>query len=173
MRPVALGGIAVIVGMKVVLPLLMPRFPFAAGWANFVLDSVDGDLLVALGLPDATYQPIDKAADWLSYVLMVVAARSWPIRRAALALFALRSVGQAAFFITGDERVFFLFPNFLEPLFLAYATIRAFARADAPSVYARHRLMVWAIVVLYKLQDEWVTHIGNVDRTELIRGLLR
>lgn len=173
MNPAAMAGIAGIVALKFGLPLLFVRFPFAAGWANFVLDSVDGDLLVPLGLADATYQPIDKAADWVSYVLMVVAARSWPIRRATVALFALRSVGQAAFFATGDERVFFLFPNFLEPLFLAYATIRFARRADAPAFYARHRVAVWAIVVLYKMQDEWVTHIGNVDRTELIRGLLR
>ena len=30
---------------------------------------------------------------------------------------------------------------------------------------------VWAIVVLYKMQDEYITHVGNVDRTELIRGI--
>ena len=131
----------------------------------------DGDLLVPLGLSDATYQPIDKAADWVSYVLMVVAARPWPIRRAAMALFGLRSVGQALFFATGDERVFFLFPNLLEPLFLGYATIRFARRDEAPAFYARHRVAIWTVVVLYKLQDEWVTHIANVDRTELLRRL--
>lgn len=166
-------GIAIIVGLKFGLPLLFLRFPFAAGWANFVLDSIDGDLLVPLGLSDAVYQPIDKGADWVSYVFMVLAARAWPIRRAAVALFALRSIGQGLFFATGDERVFFLFPNFLEPLFLAYATIRVARRAEAEAFYMRHRLAVWLIVFLYKMQDEWVTHIGNVDRTELIRGLFR
>jgi hypothetical protein len=24
---------------------------------------------------------------------------------------------------------------------------------------------------VYKLQDEWVTHVGNIDRTELIKSL--
>jgi hypothetical protein len=151
----------------------LPSIPFGAGWANFALDSVDGDLLVPLGLSDHAYQPIDKAADWVSYVFMVVAARRWPIRKAAIALFGLRSVGQALFFATGDERVFFIFPNLLEPLFLGYATIRFFKDDAAPAFYARHRVAIWTVVVLYKLQDEWVTHIGNVDRTELIRGLFR
>jgi len=166
-------AIALIIGVKFGLPLLFLRFPFAAGWANFVLDSIDGDILLPLGLSDAVYQPIDKAADWVSYVFMVVAARKWPIYKAAIALFVLRSVGQALFFVTGNELVFFLFPNFLEPLFLAYATIRVFRRDAAAAFYAHHRVVVWLIVVLYKMQDEWVTHVSNVDRSELIRGLLR
>lgn len=173
MKLSAILGIGLVIALKFGLPLLLPRFPFAAGWANFILDSIDGDILLPLGLDDTLYQSIDKAADWVSYVLMVVAARAWPIRRAAIALFGLRSVGQALFFVTRDERVFFLFPNFLEPLFLAYATIRFTRRDDAQAFYSRHRVVIWLIVVLYKLQDEWVTHIGNIDRTELIRELLR
>lgn len=165
---------AVVIAFKYGLPLLLAFFPFAAGWANFALDSVDGDILVPLGVPEPTYQLIDKSADWLSYIGMVVAAwwMRWPMRRLILALFLFRSAGQAAFFVTGDELMFFLFPNFLEPLFLVYATIRAFRRADAPASYGRHRLAIWTVVVLYKMQDEYITHVSNVDRTEIIRGLL-
>ncbi len=36
----------------------------------------------------------------------------------------------------------------------------------------RHRVAIWAFVVLDKLQDEWITHVGNIDRTELITDLL-
>lgn len=164
--------IAVIVGLKYLVPVLLLRFPFQAGWANFVLDSVDGDLLLPLGLADPTYQRIDKLADWVTYVFMVAAARRWPIWRWVLACFALRTVGQALFFVTGDERVFFLFPNFLEPLFLIYATLLFFKKDEAHAVYARHRLAIWIFIVLYKLQDEWVTHIGNIDRSDWLRGLL-
>ena len=74
---------AVIVAGKFGLPLLIIRYPFAAAWANLVLDSVDGDLLIPLGVPDALYQPIDKIADWVTYIAMVIAAyrAGWPIRR--------------------------------------------------------------------------------------------
>jgi hypothetical protein len=161
----------VIIALKYLLPILLIPFPFAAGWANFVLDSVDGDILIPAGVQDRTYQLIDKSADWVTYVFMVIAGRRWPIRRWLAGLFVLRSIGQALFFVTADERVFFLFPNFLEPLFLAYATVRAFKRGDAPDFYWRHRLAIWVVVVLYKLQDEWITHIANVDRSELLRGL--
>jgi len=33
--------IGVIVVAKFAIPVLIVRFPFAAGWANFVLDTVD------------------------------------------------------------------------------------------------------------------------------------
>ncbi len=102
---------------------------------------------------------------------MVIAAWRWPLRRAVIALFALRSVGQALFFLTGDELVFLLFPNFLEPLFLAYASIAFLKRSEAPAFFERHAVAIWLVVVCYKLQDEYVTHVANVDRTELLGRL--
>ncbi|MYI83242.1 MAG: hypothetical protein F4056_08140 [Chloroflexi bacterium] len=163
--------IVVVVAAKYLLPLLLIPFPFAAGWANFVLDSVDGDLLIPLGLSDPVYQNVDKSADYVTYVCMVVAAWKWPLRRAVIALFAVRTVGQALFFITNNELVFFLFPNFLEPLFLVYATILFFKRDAAPAFFARHAVVIWVLVIAYKLQDEFVTHVANIDRSELIGRL--
>jgi hypothetical protein len=159
------------IAAKYILPILFIPFPFFAGWANFILDSVDGDILIPAGLSDPVYQRIDKSADWFSYVCAVVAAWKWPIRKIVIALFVFRSIGQGLFFLTENEIMFFLFPNFLEPLFLAYATILLFKRAEAPTFYRRHAIVVWVIVVLYKMQDEYITHVGNVDRTELIRGI--
>ena len=163
--------IAVVVALKYLLPLLLIPFPFFAGWANFILDSADGELLIPLGLSDPVYQQIDKSADYVTYIFMVIAAWRWPLRRAVIALFALRTIGQALFFITGNEIVFFLFPNFLEPLFLVYATILLFKRSDAATFFARHAIVIWVLVIAYKLQDEFVTHVVNVDRSELIGRL--
>jgi len=164
-------ALVVLVALKYLLPVLLIPFPFFTGWANFVLDAVDGDLLIPLGLPNEVYQRVDKSADWVTYVFMVVAAWRWPMRRVIIGLFVFRSIGQALFFLTEDEFVFFLFPNFLEPLFLVYATIAFFRRVDAPAFYHRHIIAIWVGVFLYKMQDEWITHVSNVDRTELIRGL--
>ena len=138
---------------------------------NFILDSVDGDILIPLGLSDQIYQLIDKSADYVTYACMVVAAWRWPLRRAVIALFALRTVGQLLFFVTGNEIVFFFFPNFLEPLFLVYATILFWKRGDAPAFFARHAVLIWVLVIAYKLQDEFITHVANIDRSELIGRL--
>jgi len=166
-------GIAAIIAAKFLVPVLIVRFPFAAGWANFVLDTVDGDLLIPLGLEDSTYQPIDKAADYVTYIFMVVAAwkGSWPMLKWIVGFFVLRTFGQLLFFITNNEAVFFFFPNFLEPLFLIYATLLFFKKAEAPAVFKRHRIPIAIFIFLYKMQDEYITHIGNVDRSDLIQGL--
>ena len=70
----------------------------------------------------------------------MVAAWCWPPRRVVVALSALRTIGQALF-----------------------------KRADAPAFLARHAVLIWAVVIVYRLQDEYVTHVANVYRSELGR----
>ncbi|MSP22852.1 MAG: hypothetical protein EXR66_07560 [Dehalococcoidia bacterium] len=75
--PVRVPGVAA----KFLLPVALTWLPFEAGWLNFVLDTVDGDILIPAGLGGGVvadqnhlYQNIDKAADYVTYVFMVVAA---------------------------------------------------------------------------------------------------
>ena len=63
-----------------------------------MLDTVDGDLLFPLRLSDPVHQQVDKSADYVTYMRMVIAASCWSLRRGVVALFALRTVGQALFF---------------------------------------------------------------------------
>jgi hypothetical protein len=181
--PIQIVWISLIVAAKFVLPLLIIRFPFAAGWANFFLDGFDGDLLIPLGLPNEVYQPLDKVTDWVTYVAIVVVAyrNQWPIRRLMLGLFLFRSVGQVSFLVTENELFLALFPNFLEPLFLVTASILAWERAVRHhpdwqergfALLARHKWVIGTLIVIYKLQDEYITHVGNIDRSELLRQLL-
>ena len=177
---VAIGGL---VAAKVALPLLIIRFPFLAGWLNFLLDSFDGDLLIPLGLPNDVYQPVDKLTDWLTYLCIIVVGfrNTWPIRLLLLGLFVFRSIGQVAFLVTGNELLLAFFPNFLEPLFLVTVTILAYERVVRRSpdwqsrgfaVLARYRWPIGIVIVAYKLIDEWITHVGNIDRSELVQRLL-
>ena len=181
--PIAIGAIVALIGAKFVLPLLIIPFPFAAGWANFFLDGFDGDLLIPLGLPNDLYQPIDKITDWVTYVAIVIVAfrNDWPTRRLMLGLFVFRSVGQISFLVTENELFLALFPNFLEPLFLVTVSIAAFQRAvrRAPdwqdrafAVLHRHRWLIGTVIVIYKLQDEYFTHVANVDRSEFLQQRL-
>jgi hypothetical protein len=176
-------AIALIVAAKFVLPLLILRFPFAAGWATFFLDSFDGDLLIPLGLSNEVYQPVDKITDWVTYVAIVAFAyrNAWPTRRLMLGLFVFRSVGQITFLVTGNELVLAFFPNFLEPLFLVTITILTIERVirHAPdwrergfAILFRYRWLIGGVIVVYKVIDEWITHIGNIDRSELLQRLL-
>jgi hypothetical protein len=181
--PLQVVAIGLIVAAKFALPLLIIRFPFAAGWANFLLDGFDGDMLIPLGLPNETYQPVDKVTDWLTYVAIVVVAfrNDWPIRRLMLGLFLFRTVGQVSFLLTGNELLLAFFPNFLEPLFLVTVTILTFERVvrHAPdwqdrgfAVLARHKWLIGSVIVIYKLQDEFFTHVANIDRSDVLGQFL-
>ena len=181
--PREIVAIALIIAAKFGLPLLILLFPFAAGWANFFLDSFDGDLLIPLGLPNEVYQPVDKITDWVTYVVIVVYVfwKSWPIRRLMLALFLYRSVGQISFLVTGNELLLAFFPNFLEPLFLVTVSILTFERAVRRlpdweergfAILFRHKWLIGGTIVIYKLIDEYITHVGNIDRSEFLQRLL-
>lgn len=167
--------IVFVVFLKFATPVVILRFPFFAGWFNFVLDTIDGDILIPLGLSNLHYQPIDKIADWATYAGMVFVAWKfrWEIRKWIYRLFALRSIGQLAFLIFSDERIFFYFPNFLEPLFLIYATISFFKKNKVNEFYNKHRLAIWIFVILYKMQDEYFTHIANLDRSDLLQNIFK
>ena len=181
--PLETAAIVLIVALKFALPLLIIRFPFAAGWANFALDGIDGDLLIPLGLPNDIYQPVDKISDWVTYVAIVVVGyrNQWPIRRLMLGLFLFRSIGQVAFLLTEEELFLALFPNFLEPLFLVAATILAWQRVVRHhpnwqevgfAALHQYRWPLGILIVVYKLQDEWFTHVANIDRSEFFQQLL-
>jgi hypothetical protein len=175
-------AIALIIVAKFAVPVLIIWFPFAAGWANFFLDGFDGDLLIPLGLPNEIYQPVDKITDWVTYVAIVICAyrRAWPTRRLMLGLFLFRTVGQVGFLLTENELFLAFFPNFLEPLFLVIASILAWERAVRHypdwqergfDFLSRHRWVIGTLIVLYKLQDEYVTHIANFDRSDFFNQL--
>jgi hypothetical protein len=163
-----------IILLKYIIPLLIIFNPFVGGWLNFVLDSIDGDLLVPLGLSAYSYQLVDKSADWITYIGMLLAAfkYNWLIKRWIGLFFILRTIGQLLFFLTNDERIFFLFPNFLEPLFLVYATITIIKGKKTEKFFIKHKTIIWILVIIYKIQDEWITHIANIDRTDLILRML-
>ena len=161
-----------VVLLKFLFPVLLTFFPFLAGWANFVLDTIDGDILIPLGLEDYNYQTIDKLADYVTYICMLIVGWKWEIHREIKITFALRTIGQALFFLTRDEMMFFYFPNLLEPLFLIYATLLFFKKKNAYKIYRKYIWPIWIFIFLYKFQDEWITHVGNVDRSTLIKRFL-
>jgi len=156
--------------VKFALPLAIIRYPFAASWLNFVLDTSDGDILMRVGLSFDTYQFIDKIADYVTYVAMLVAGWRWKIKRTIIALFALRTVGQILFFATGNEIIFFFFPNFLEPLFMIYALLLWKFRERAHVMYVKYIWLIWFIVVSYKMWNEWNTHVANIELSKFFFG---
>lgn len=161
-----------VIFLKFLVPVLMPWYPFQAVWGNYFLDVIDGDILLSLGLNDYSYQTIDKIADLFSYVFMLILGFRWNIRKIIIVLFTYRIVGQILFLITRNELTFVLFQNFLEPLVMAYTLIifRQGSETKAFQTYKRHSKLIWAIVIGYKLWNEWYLHYANIDLSTIFFG---
>lgn len=148
-------------------------WPLFGLWGNYILDIVDGDILMSLGMSNGLYQTIDKSTDLVSYFFMLILGLRWQIRKTIIFLFIYRIIGQILFFITGNEIVFFYFQNLLEPLMLIYVLLifRKKSEKLAYQTYKKHIKIIWAIVVVYKLWNEWYLHFANIDLSTILFGI--
>lgn len=119
------------------------------------------------GLGFGIYQTVDKVADYWTYLMMLLVGRNWKIAATIIALFLLRTAGQGLFFLTGDERIFFFFPNLLEPLFMVYSLLLFKYKNRAHKLYKKHFTLIWLLIASYKMWNEWNTHIANIELSEI------
>jgi hypothetical protein len=139
------------------LPVL--RWAFAGALIAIAVDLSDlfqMNLLDLGGVSD--YQALDKWLD-VSYMLtFLVAALRWggPARTIAIALFVFRTVGFAAFELTGERWVLTAFPNAFEFWFLLIAWMRHYR--PAAELDLRHALLWLIPVVVLKEAHELVLH---------------
>ncbi len=166
--------IIVIIAFKFILPSLMLFNPLIGMWSNYFLDIIDGDILLSLGLTEIQYQTIDKLADFFSYIIMLITVYkfNWKIKKTATILFIYRAIGQSLFFLTGKEIMFFYFQNFLEPLLLIYTILILIKKSSqkAHHFYKKHLLIIWAIILIYKIWNEWYLHFANIDLSSIFFG---
>ncbi len=162
----------IIIALKFIIPALLLVFPFAAAWLNYLLDVIDGDMLQSLGMSDYNYQTIDKFADYVSYIFMLILGFRWRIKKTIIGLFVYRTIGQALFFITRNELMFFYFQNFLEPLVMIYTLLifKQKSEEKAYLTYKKHFIMIWGIIIAYKVWNEWYLHFANIDLSTIFFG---
>ena len=161
-----------VVAARLLVPLLIPRFPLFGILVCLVLDAADQSIFQALNIPLDGYQVYDKALDiyYLS-IAYVSTMRNWenPIAfQVGRALFYLRLFGVLAFELSEQRLLLFLLPNVFEYFFIYYEIVRM--RRD-PLRLTRRMLIVaatslWFIV---KLPHEWWVHVARLDATDFVK----
>jgi hypothetical protein len=140
------------------LPVL--RWPFAGALVALLTDFGDLFLMDWLGgIPD--YQRFDKICDLAYMTTFALVALRWrPLERnVALALLALRLVGDALFELTGARAILFAFPNLFEFWFIFVAArdrFRPAARFDG-----RVATLALAGLLVAKEAQEWFLHVDR------------
>lgn len=162
--------IAVVLALRLAVPLLIPRFPLPALLASLVVDGVDGGILSALtDVGVDWYQSFDKALDVYYLAITYLAVRrNWPDRFSVAVVAALwyyRLVGVLAFELTGARWLLLVFPNTFEYVVIAVEAVRT---RWNPLRISRRALVVTAAViwVVVKLPQEWWIHVAQLDATD-------
>jgi hypothetical protein len=141
-------GLAVVLVVRLMVPLAVLRWPFAGSLLTLAADA--GDLIIfnLFGFPDGvSYQRFDKWLDVYYVSLQAIVERSWsrPARPTAIGLYAYRMVGVAIFEITGWRTALFAFPN----LFTFFFVFKAGLDRWRPHYALTYRqLSAWLILIL-------------------------
>ena len=159
---------------RLLVPLLIIRWPLPGILASLILDAVDQTVFQALapGADLTGYQSYDKALDIYYLVIAYISTlRNWTSPFAvdiARFLIYYRLVGVVLFELTDVRAILFVFPNTFEYYFIFYEAVRLFwdPRRMSRRVLIGATAFIWIFI---KLPQEWWIHIAMIDTTDLIQ----
>ena len=160
-----------VVAARLLLPLLIPRFPLPAIVACLVVDGVDQTIFQTFGYDPPGYQGYDKAMDVYYLAIAYLATlRNWTHLGAfevSRFLYFFRLVGVVAFELSQTRLLLLVFPNTFEYFFIAYEGVRSrwnplrFALAWWIGAAA----LIWVFI---KLPQEYWIHVAKLDVTDFL-----
>jgi len=169
----------IVIGLRLVLPLTILRWPLAGGILAMIVDALDVVLVDAmagaLGQPGEFgpfYAQIDKWLDMYYLSLELVGVRRWTEslpRSAATLLFAWRLAGVVAFEITGSRPLLLVFPNLYENFYIYVLVVRRWFPALMPRTVLQGSLVLLALLVP-KVIQEWVLHWEQMHPWQWLRN---
>jgi hypothetical protein len=160
---------AVIVALRFIIPLFIPRYPIPAILLALFVDAVDQTVFAAFDVEPPNYQSYDKALDiYYLAIAYLSTIRNWLNTTAfvsAQALWYFRLVGVLLFELLGIRTILFLFPNVFEYFFIYYEAIRS--RWKTIRITKKHLLLAIAFIwIVIKLPQEYWIHVAQLDFTD-------
>ncbi len=158
---------------RLLVPLLIPRYPLPAVLAALVLDGVDQTIFqVFTNLPLDGYQSYDKALDiYYLTIAYISTMRNWaslPAFQVSRFLIYYRLVGVVAFELSQIRALLLIFPNTFEYFFIFYEAVRA--RWNPLRMSKRMVIgAAAAIWIVIKLPQEYWIHIAQLDVTDMVK----
>jgi hypothetical protein len=171
-------GAAIVIAIRLIVPLLIFKRPLIGGVAAAVVDTIDVVLISVMnigGFGDY-YHTTDKLLDayYLSFELLV--ALRWDnayARWICAGLFPYRMLGVVLFELTGQRVMLFVFPNLFENWWLYCAFTLGYAPRYAPGS-ARASAIALVLLLIPKMGQEYMLHYAEVQPWDWIkRTILR
>jgi hypothetical protein len=164
---------ALVVGARLLVPLLIPLFPLPGILLALLLDGVDQTIFQTFThLPLDGYQSYDKALDiYYLTVAYISTFRNWVNQFAfqvSRFLFYYRLAGVALFEMTQWRPMLMLFPNTFEYFFIWYEAFRLWwdPKKLPRSTVITAAAFIWIVI---KLPQEYWIHIAQMDATDFIK----
>ena len=160
-------GELIVIALRLIVPLLILRYPLAGGLAAMLLDGLDVVLIEFIpgGSFGGHYHTLDKLLDSYYLTLELVVALRWKnpyARRPAVVLFAYRAVGVLLFELTRRRIMLFLFPNIFENWWLYCVVVARFwPRLSPHSV--KSVVIPLLLLLIPKMAQEYVLHYAEAQ----------
>ena len=159
---------------RLLVPLLIIRFPLPAIIACLIIDAVDQTVFTAIapGADLTGYQTYDKALDIYYLVIAYISTlRNWTNPFAvsvARFLIYYRLVGVVLFELSGVRELLVIFPNTFEYFFIFYESVRLFwdPRRMSEKVLLGATAFIWIFI---KLPQELWIHYFQLDLTDFVQ----
>jgi hypothetical protein len=145
--------------IRLLVPLLMFRFPLLGGVLSFLLDGFDGMLSRYLGGPIwSNYQFVDKLLDlyYLTIMFLVLTRYISNTRTIGVVLYAYRFVGVVLLFIVNVREIMILFPNVFELWFFTWVALAKYRPSYVPTKKVIVRVLIVFFVI--KIMHEFLLH---------------
>jgi hypothetical protein len=160
-------GAAIVIALRLLVPLLILRKNLTGGIAAMVLDGFDVILIdfLKMGGFSGHYHQIDKVLDTYYLGIEAFVAFRWTNqyeRLPALALFGFRIIGVLLFELTERRIVLFLFPNMFENWWLYVVAVRRWKPSWTPHS-VRGVAIPMAILLVPKMAQEYLLHFAEAQ----------
>jgi hypothetical protein len=163
----------VVLGLRLFVPLAIPKYPLPAGILSLIIDGLDKGIFQAFTDMNLDwYQGYDKALDvYYLAIAYLSTMRNWSNLAAfgmSRFLWYYRLVGVLLFEFSQIRAVLLLFPNTFEYFFLFYEGVRARwnpKRLGVAAVIAA----AFAIWVFIKVPQEYWIHAAQLDFTDTFK----
>lgn len=156
------AGEAIVIALRIAIPLLILRYPLAGGIAAMLIDALDVVLisLMHLGGFGNHYSELDKGLDSYYLTLELIVAFRWVspyARYPTIFLYVYRMIGVVIFELTHARVTLFIFPNLFENWWLYVVFVARFF----PGIYPRSvksTAIPLVILLIPKMGQEYLLH---------------
>jgi hypothetical protein len=164
----------VVLLLRLVVPLFIPRYPLPGIIAALILDGIDQTIFQKFTSldTDGPYQSYDKALDiYYLTIAYLSTMRNWNNLTAfevSRFLLYYRLVGVVLYEFTHWRPILLIFPNTFEYFFIFYEVVRLRwdTRRMSPKVVYGAAAAIWIVI---KLPQEYWIHVAQNDMTDTLR----